>query len=254
MMEWQDKAIVLGARPHGEGHALVTLLTRDNGLWTALVRGGASRRLAPVLQPGTAVAARWRARLSDQLGHFTLEPVKEHAATLLRDPDALAGLTAACAVAAGALAEREAVPDIHEGLTILLETLGTPDVWPPVLVRWELGVLESLGFGLDLGRCAVTGTRDDLSHVSPRTGRAVCRTAAAPYEDRLLILPPFLLSRQMRADASDWLQGMALTGFFLERHVFAARNRPLPEARLRLVDRLARHGEPSEQGVEVGYR
>ncbi len=238
MMEWTDEGIVLGARPHGEGHAVLSLLTAEHGLRMGLVRGGGSRRMAPVLEPGNTVRAMWRARLEDQLGQFTIEPIRERASALVLDGMGLAGLNAACAVAAGALPEREPAPGVHEGFAVLLDALEVNEVWPAVLVRWELGLLESVGFGLDLTRCAVTGSRDDLTHVSPRSGRAVSREAAAPYADKLLVLPPFLLSRQMAVERPDIAHGLALTGYFLTRHVFGAKNRPLPDARARLEDQF----------------
>ncbi len=244
MIEWKDEAIVLGARPHGEGNAVLIALGATKGLWRGLVRGGASRRMAPVLQPGNTVEATWRARLEDQLGQFTVEPVAERASALMGTADALAGLNAVCALAAGGLPEREPMPGPYAGLAILLDRMDSPELWPALMVRWEMGLLEALGFGLDLSRCAVTGSRDGLTHVSPRTGRAVCADAATPYLDKLLPLPPFLLSRQMSILPGDVRDGLLLTGHFLARHVFAAQNRPLPEARLRLADRFAEQEQP----------
>ncbi|MGF1457169.1 MAG: DNA repair protein RecO [Alphaproteobacteria bacterium] len=237
-MEWNDDGLVLGVRAHGEGHAIAVLLTAAHGLRSGLVYGGASRRMAPVLQPGNGVRAVWRARLEDQLGRFSIEPVLDRAGRLMTDGFALLGLNAACTVAAGALPEREPAPGVFEGLGILLDALEDAEIWPALMVRWELGLLESLGFGLDLSRCAVTGTADDLTHVSPRTGRAVSREAALPYRDKLLPLPPFLLSRQMVARPGDVADGLQLTGYFLTRLVFHPRDLPLPDARRRIVDRL----------------
>ncbi len=246
MIEWNDDGIVLGLRSHGEGHAIAMLLTAAHGLRLGLVYGGASRRMAPILQPGNGVRAVWRARLEDQLGRLSVEPTLDRAGALITDGFALLGLNAVCTVAAGALPEREPAPGVHEGLTILLDALDTPDLWPALMVRWELGLLDTLGFGLDLSRCAVTGTADDLTHVSPRTGRAVSREAAKPYADKLLPLPPFLLSRQMAVQPRDVSDGLRLTGHFLARQVFHQKDRPLPEARIRLADKLLEMDEASD--------
>ncbi len=251
MIEWQDDAIILGSRGHGEVHAIVTLLSGERGVWKGLVHGGMSRRIAPALQPGNLVRASWRARLEDQLGTVGVELVRERISGILDDGAALCALNAVCAVAAGALPEREAAPGAFEGLNVVLETLSQGDeVWPALLIRWELGLLESLGFGLDLSRCAVTGQQDDLTHVSPRTGRAVCAEAAGPYIDKLLVLPPFLLSRQMAVTPEDRRHGLRLTGHFLARHVFEARNLPLPDARLRLAARF----DPRPEGEHDDHR
>lgn len=241
-MEWEDDAYVLSARAHGESGAIVELLTAEHGRFAAHVAGGASRKLRPVLQPGARVIARYRARVSEQLGSASLEPVGEGPAALFDDAAALAGLSAATAVAAGALPEREAHPGVFYGLEALILALAHPQIWPAVYVRFEAGLLQDLGFGLDLSRCAATGSTDDLIYVSPRTGRAVSREAGAPYRDKLLKLPPFLLGTQAGLSEGDVDLGLILTGHFLEQFVFAPLNRPLPPARIWLTDRLREGG------------
>jgi DNA repair protein RecO (recombination protein O) len=237
-MEFEDEAFVLSARAHGETGAVVELLTAAHGKYAAHVAGGASKKMRPFLQAGAPVLARFRARTAEQLGSATLEPVGEGPAALFDEPLALAGLSAAAAVAAGALPEREPHPGAYLAFQALGEALHHPDIWPAVFVRFEAGLLEELGFGLDLSKCAATGAVDDLAYVSPRTGRAVSRSAGEPYRDRLLPLPPFLLSAQSRLAAGDVGAGLALTAHFLEAFIFNPMNRPLPPARVWLVDRL----------------
>ena len=241
-MEFEDDAYVLSARPFGETGAIVELVTRLHGKYAAHVAGAASRRMKPFLQAGARVSLRYRARTSDQLGSAILEPVGEGPSALFDDALALAGLSAAAAVAAGALPEREPHPGACLGLEAFLTALAAPDIWPAVYVRFEAGLLADLGFGLDLARCAVTGSPDDLVYVSPRTGRAVSAAAGAAYKDRLLALPPFLLSSQGGLGPGDIGAGLTITGHFLERYVFAPLNRPLPPARHWLGDRLTEAG------------
>jgi len=241
-MEFEDDAFVLSARAHGETGAIVELLTAHHGKYAAHVAGGASRRLRPFLQPGARALVRFRARVSDQLGSASLEPVGEGPSALFDDALALAGLSAAAAVAAGALPEREPHPGAFLAFEALQAALVHPDIWPAVFVRFEAGLLQDLGFGLDLSKCAATGSMDDLIYVSPRTGRAVSRTAGEPYKDRLLALPPFMLSSQSRLQPGDVRAGLDLTAHFLEAFVFAPLNRPLPPARLWLIDRLSEAG------------
>lgn len=242
-MEWSDDAIVLTARKHGETSAIVSLLTRAHGRHLGLVRGGAGRRARGLYQPGNRLSATWRGRLADHLGTYSCEMTDAVAANLMADPLRLAALTSACAVAEAALPEREAHAPVFEGLGILLGALNDPDgtAWPTVYVKWELGLLRELGFGLDLSACAATGATDDLTHVSPRSGRAVSAGAAEPYRDKLLALPAFLLRSGTLADAGEVLDGLRVTGYFLDRHVFSQRRdaKP-PDARQRLVDRLRR--------------
>ena len=236
-MDWTHNGIVLSARKHGETSAIVTLLTREKGRHAGLVRGGAGKRQRGVLQPGNQVHAHWRARLSEHLGTFTCELAHAHAATILHDAPRLAALSAACAVADGALPERQAHPAIFDGLIALLDALGG-EAWPSVYVKWEMGVLRELGYGLDLSRCAATGSNDDLVYVSPKTGRAVSASAGEPYKKALLTLPLFLLADGIEGGAAEISNGLGLTGYFLERHVFAAHDKALPAARRRLAERL----------------
>ena len=241
-MEFEDEAFVLSARAHGEAGAIVELLTAHHGKWAAHVAGGASRKMKPFLQAGAPVTARYRARVSDQLGSATLEPQGEGPAALFDEPLALAGLAAAAAVAAGALPEREPHPGAYLAFQALSAAFAQPDIWPAVFVRFEAGLLEELGFGLDLSKCASTGSTDELIYVSPRTGRAVSRAAGEPYKDRLLALPGFLLAAQTRLTAGDVKAGLTLTAHFLEAFIFNPLNKPLPPARIWLVDRLAEAG------------
>jgi DNA repair protein RecO (recombination protein O) len=241
-MEFEDDAFVLSARAHGEAGAIVELLTARHGRYAAHVAGGASRRMRPFLQPGAQVVARYRARVADQLGSAQLEPVGEGPSALFDDRLALAGLSAAAAVAGGALPEREPHPGVYLAFEALAAALAHPDIWPAVFVRFEAGLLQELGFGLDLSKCAATGTLDDLIYVSPRTGRAVSRDAGEPYKDRLLALPPFMLGAQAGVRAGDVGAGLTLTGHFLEAFIFNPLNRPLPPARVWLMERLAEAG------------
>jgi len=241
-MEFTEEAFVLSARAHGDTGVVVDLLTEEHGRRAAYVAGGASRKMKPFLQAGARVVADYRARTSDHLGSARLEPIGEGPSALFDDPLALNGLAAAAAVAQGALPEREPHPGVFLAFEALMAAFAIPDVWPAIFVRFEMGLLEDLGFGLDLSRCAATGTVDDLVYVSPRTGRAVSRAAGAPYADKMLTLPPFLLGAQAGLMDGDIRAGFDLTGHFLEQFVFHPQNRPLPPARVWLLDKLADAG------------
>lgn len=243
-MDFTEDAFVLAARSHGDTGVIVDLLTETHGRRAAYVAGGASRKMKPFLQPGARVVAEYRARTSEQLGSARLEPIGEGPSALFDDPLALTGLAAAAAVVQGALPEREPHPGVFLAFEALVSAFALPDVWPAIFVRFEAGLLDDLGFGMDLSRCAATGTMDDLIYVSPRTGRAVSREAGAPYADKMLALPPFMLGGQAGLGAGDILAGFALTGHFLEQFVFHPQNRPLPPARDRLVEKLREAGSP----------
>jgi len=254
-MEWSDQGIVLAARRHGESSAVLSLLTAHHGRHLGLVRGGSGRRQRPILQPGNQVSAVWRARLADHLGGYQVEPVRLWAADLLDDPSRLACLRAITALLDGALAEREPHPALFDGLCIVLSALSESADWAPVYVRFELGLLGELGYGLDLGRCAVTGATTGLTHVSPRTGRAVCAEAAAPYGARLLALPGFLVDSQSvqlePIGMAAVLDGLMLTGHFLERQIARSSTERLPAARNRFIELLTKLTTTSSVDIDT---
>lgn len=240
-MEWSGPGRIIAVRPHGETSAVVEALTPDHGRHAGLVRGGRSRAMRPVLQPGNRVNLVWRARLEDHLGAYQVEAEDLSAGHLMEDRLALAGLNAACAMASLCLPERETHPAVYDAFEVLISALDDPDLWPAIYVRWEAGLLADLGYGLDLKKCAATGLTHDLIYVSPKSGRAVGAEAGAPYKDRMLALPAFLRGAP-GLDAGDVEAGLKLTAHFIERRVLWPADRRLPDARMRMIERLAEHG------------
>jgi DNA repair protein RecO (recombination protein O) len=237
-MDWRDEGILLSMRPHGESAAIIEVLTALHGRHAGVVRGGASRKMAATLQPGTGLALEWRARLDDHIGSFTVEPLRSRA-HLLSDRMALGGLMAACALLRVALPEREPHPGLFPTTLALFDRLGA-EGWTSAYLRWELQLLEDLGFGLDLTCCAVTGAREGLAYVSPKTGRAVTKAGAGDWADRLLPLPDGLTGDAALSHVSV-VAGLQLTGFFLDRGLRPVlQDKPLPEARARLLDLMSR--------------
>jgi DNA repair protein RecO (recombination protein O) len=237
-MDWQDEGTLISSRPHGETSAIIEVFTAQHGLHAGVVRGGASRKVAATLQPGTQIAVEWRARLDEHLGVFTVEPLRSRA-MLMEDRLALAGLNAICALLRFALPEREPHAPLYARTQALLAAMQAAD-WPADYLRWEMALLEEIGFALDLTRCAATGSREDLAYVSPRTGRAVSRDGAGDWSSRLLPLPAGLLG-QGPLVAEELMQGLAITGHFLGRELAEPNHgKSLPEARARLLDLLQR--------------
>ena len=236
-MEWRDEGVILSVRRHGETSAIADVLTAEHGRTLGLVRGGRSRTRRPVLQPGNQVQVTWRARLEEHLGNFTVEPLSLRAGAIMENPFRLAGL-ATLAGLAQLLPEREPHRRLYDALTIVLAEIDHDEVWPALLVRWEMGLLDELGFGLDLSKCAATGTNEELVFVSPKTGRAVSAVAGEPYRERLLALPAFLLGNAP-ASTADVLDAFRLTGYFLARHLFEPRGVAAPEQRQWIIRALA---------------
>ena len=236
-MDWHDQGFILSSRKHGETSAIVDVFTRHNGRHSGLVRGGVGRKMRPVLQAGNLVDLEWRARLEGHLGYYTLEAIDSRAAELMDDRLSLAGLNALTAMCRECLPEREAFPELWDVFAIVVDNFDKPDIWPALYIRWEAGLLSALGYGLDLTSCAATGQNDGLTHVSPRSGRAVSASAAEPYLDKLLALPSFMRGQAM-VTPKDIMTGFKLTGYFLETRVQWNINRTLPEARAVMIERL----------------
>ena len=239
-MDWSDEGVILGVRPHGESGAVLELFTRTHGRHLGLVHGGRSRKLRPILQTGNHVDVTWKARLADNLGHFSVDLRKGFAAAAMNDAAALAALTSIAALAR-LLPERDPHPNLYEVTLFVLGFLDERAVWPALTVRWEMALLDELGFGLDLAACAATGKTTELVYVSPRSGRAVSAEAGEPYKERLLALPEFLRERSGNAvTEEDVRAGFALTGHFLDARVLRPRDLQMPDPRNRLLSYLRR--------------
>ena len=239
-MHWSDEGIVLASRAHGETSAIVEVLTRSHGRHLGLVHGGRSKRMRPVLQTGNLVRAEWRARLSEHLGKYTIELLEANAARVLDDRTALAGLNTLTALAR-LLPEREPHQPLYDVTKLVLEALSDDGHWSALLIRWEMALLDELGFGLDLDACAATGETKNLIYVSPKSGRAVSRDAGEPYKEKLLALPAFLVpgnGGEAGLTDQDIADGFELTGFFFEKNVWLPRNMTPPQVRARLVSQL----------------
>jgi DNA repair protein RecO (recombination protein O) len=238
-MQWTDEGVVLGVKRHGEASGILELMTREHGRHLGMVRGAFGSRLKPILQTGNTVCASWRARLDEHLGNYTVEGVELRAASFFGAPHAIYGVSHLAALMR-LLPER----DPHQGLYAvfegLLERLDDAGVAAPMVARFELQLLSELGFGLDLEKCAATGATTDLVYVSPKSGRAVSRSAGEPWADKLLRLPVFLREADAAPTGRDLADGFALTGFFLTRYVLEPRGQMLGDERSHFIAALSR--------------
>ena len=238
-MRLSTPAIVVALRPHGEHGAVVRLMTPDHGLQACYVRGARGRRLRPILLPGNQVEASLSARTDTQLAQGSVELVHSRG-PLLQEPLPAAAIDWACALTATVLPEAQPYPRIYQvldGLLSAIEAAPSASGWGAALVRYELLLLAELGFGLDLERCAVSGSNDNLIAVSPRSGRAVSAAEAEPYAGRLLPLPRFVIEGGTAA-WPEIIDGLSLSGHFLLRDLVTDRSAPVAEARGRLLERL----------------
>ena len=240
-MEWTDEAIILGTRKHGETSVLLEVMTRTHGRHLGLVRGGRSKRQQPVLQPGNGLSVTWRARLENHVGQFAIELTNSRAAALMAKPMGTYGIQF-IADLTRLLPERDPHPYLFQALQVIVDEFREGDVAGELMVRYELALLSELGYGLSLDKCAASGVTDDLIYVSPKSGRAVCREAGAPYHDRMLPLPAFLRGQAAsnRLSFDEIAQGFRLSGFFLEKHIYGPAEKNAPGLRQNFIDAVRR--------------
>ncbi|WP_455478484.1 DNA repair protein RecO [Bartonella sp. B10] len=234
-MKWKEQAIILGARQYGETSVILEIMTRHHGRYMGIIKGGRSRRMAALLQPGNFVEAEWCARLDEHLGFFRLESLDLHAARLIVLPEALYALQL-IAFHLRFLPERDPHPILYDILYLFMQSFDESFVAAELSVLFEMRFLEELGFGLDLSCCAATGCKEKLHYVSPKSGRAICEEAGHPWKEKLFILPQFLVQKTVHpVDFNDIMNGFILTGFFLMRYVWEPRGIRQPSVRINLI-------------------
>jgi DNA repair protein RecO (recombination protein O) len=244
-MDWNDEGLILGVRKHGETSAIVELMTLGHGRHMGLVRGGRSKRMRPFLQAGNFVGAAWHARLEDHLGTYSLEPADQYAAGLMVNPAATFGIQT-LASHLRLLPERDPHPGLYNASRVIVENLETPEIAASLMVRFELALLEELGFGLDMASCASTGQTSRLIYISPKSGRAVSEQAGQPWADKMLAFPPFLNRHDEGwgrvPNATQLNNGFVLSGYFFDRHIYGPRGIKPPNERASFIRAVSKLG------------
>lgn len=232
-MKWQDKGIILSQRPSSESQIILNILTETHGRHSGITRVSKTRRQSASFQPGNLVEITWNARLSEHLGQWTLESTNMPWIQLINRPQPLLALSTICALLDVCLPERHPYIELYQELKNFLAHLTENDEWAKHYALFELRLLSTLGFGLNLSECTVTKTTENLMYVSPKTGRAVCAEVGKPYADRLFLLPLFLIDKNHQPTSKEFLQALNMTGYFLNQ--FALEGKKLPEVRGRLI-------------------
>lgn len=238
-MEWRDEGVLLSVRKHGEGSAIIEVFTQEHGRHAGLVRGGGSRKMSPILQPGAQLSVEWKARLEDHLGAYVIDPIKSRAVQIMADRGALAAMGSISALLCLGLPDREAHAQLYARTIDLVDALGEAADWPARYALWENALLSEMGFGLDFTECAATGVTQELVYVSPRSGRAVSREGGKEYADLMLPLPRFLRMDDPTENHVAVADALRTTGHFIETWLMPAlgRNEP-PASRARLLKAL----------------
>lgn len=240
MLQWDDTGIIISVTRYGEQSAIVRLLTQNHGLQPGMVKGVYSKKSRGTFQPGNLVHAHWQARLEEHLGAMRCELEASVTAQMLENALALRFVNAAAAMVLCCVPERIEEKEIYSKLSILIDEIKQSSDVRSILhayVDFEFTTLHALGFGLDLHECAATGSTDpaELIYVSPKSGRAVCAAAGEPYKTKMLPLPAFLRDGQTAASLRQMLDGLVLTGYFLEAWLLQPEGRKLPDVRRDLL-------------------
>ena len=236
-MEWSSDGIIISSRRQGESSAIVEVFTPDHGRYFGLVRGGSGRRMRPLLQVGNHVFVVWKARLSEHLGTFIVELKMAYAAFVMDDALMLTILSTACSLIR-CLPERHAHPRIYALIMMLLDKIEDYKICSILFIRYELALLEEMGYGLDLSCCVVNGSKHQLTHISPKSGRAVSAEVAEPYLDKLYPIPAFFIDSHASVTQNDIFHGFAVTGHFLKKWIYYPVNQSIPESRDRMLKML----------------
>lgn len=249
-MQWVDEGLILSVRKHGETSVILRVLTKSQGRHAGLVRGGAGKRLRGILQPGNSVRVKWSGRLEEQLGNFSVDAGQSLGANLFSHPLSLSAASSALALVDKTLPERESHPSLYDATLLLMKHLDEDFLhWGPLFVKWELGLLSELGYGLALDECAATGVTENLAYVSPKSARAVSEEAGQPYHDRLLRLPKFLATEadnSQEIKALDILEGLKLSGYFIHKNLLSHYGDEALPARERFLMSLQKKYEKQE--------
>jgi len=243
-MDWQDEGLILGVRKHGETSAIVELMTANHGRHMGLVRGGRSRRMRPVLQPGNSVSVTWHARLDEHLGTYSVEGTELRASRLMASQAAVYGI-GTLAAHLRLLPERDPHGSLYAAACVLVDNFEHPEISASLMIRFEIALLDELGFGLDLSACTATGATEKLTYVSPKSGCAVSQDAGQPWADKMLPLPAFLNRYEAEwgrvPQLDDLLIGFELSRFFLDRNIYVPRGMKPSDERAGFIRAIGKH-------------
>ncbi len=238
-MNWTDDAFVLSSKRHGESSVILYLLTKNRGKHAGFIRSINKKNIKSTIQPGNLVRVNWRARVEESLGNYNLELIESLSTNFLYNPIYLLTLSSICSLCNETLPEREPVPSIYTCVNEIINLFSEQkEILISKYIFFELDMLSSLGFGLDLSSCVLTGSRKDLAWVSPKSGKAVSYNSGLEYSNKLLYLPPFLIEKKYTKDIGEIFKALTLTGYFLKKFLYKDMGRNLPLNRIRLFQKI----------------
>lgn len=238
-MKWQDTGIVVSTKKYGESSLILNLFTENHGLHSGLIKFSNSKKTRNMFQVGNICAVEWTGRLEDQLGYYKSEIEKSVSHNIINNSLKIDVLISLSSLLNKLLADRQVHSSLFLNTINFIHYLNKNEkYWILKYIRWELKFLSELGFGLDLSKCAVTGSKNDLQFISPKSGRAVSAEGAGEWRNKLFVLPKFfLLDNEYTDDKSELLKGFKITTFFLNRYVSSI-GLELPDVRDRFTNKL----------------
>lgn len=230
-MKLTDTAIVLLMKRRSAKSAIITVLTHKHGIYSGYI--SINKRLFCALQIGNILQIEWSARLSTQLGLLYFELLESMSAFFLHNPNKILALCAVAKTLAKTLPERVPQRKIYDAFYSVLLCMKRSRQWMAQYIKLELIILEQLGFGLELKKCPVTCSTQDLRFISPKTGRAISYTAGTPYKDKLLHLPQALYDINNDIECvqhieTQFVKCLEVINYFLYKHCFEPSNIHIP--------------------------
>ncbi len=238
-MQWQEQSIVLSVKPFSENCRIVSVFNRTMGKTSGLVKGTKS-----VINIGDISDVIWKGRNADQLGTFKIETVFSPFSFVFENPLEILAIDSVCTLCSNGLPDKAPHEKLFDSVKRFLLEL-VHDDWLLNYVFFEKMFLSEVGIGLNLSQCAVTGKKEGLFYVSPRTGKAVIKEVGEKYKDRLFVLPKFLLNAEDDPSNEDILLALKITQHFLKIYFYGISSRELPMSREYLVQGLIK-GDKNE--------
>lgn len=230
-MNIKDIGVIIAKKPLKENTFIITVFTQNHGLYSGVIKES-SKKSKSIYQEGNLVDFFWQARLHEHIGLARCELIKAYSGLILYDKTKLYAFNSIISLIKLSFQEREAhsvfFAFLLEYINNLVQNFSFQDY-----ISFELVMLAESGYELSLDKCAVSGKKQDLKYVSPKTGRALSQEIGEPYKDKLLALPKFLTSNSQIITLEEKKQAFILTSYFFNRYFF---NNKDSDARRAFID------------------
>ena len=224
-MQIDDEGIIIKKKKYRESSLLISFFSLNHGINSGLVKGVLKKDFG-TYEIGNKVYIKSSFRLDEQLWNCKFELIKNNSVNYFDNQNKLNTLLTICSIIDLSLPKNNPQIKIYNKTIDLIENLLSKD-WVVKYIFWELFLLSELGYGLDLEKCVVSGKKENLIYVSPKSGKAVSKTEGEKYKNKLFNLPKFLIDKNVKPTNDSLKQAISLTGFFIDKFL-KKNNKKLP--------------------------